>query len=77
MDLTEARFERILKDTDIADYPKWYTKDGTKGENQYPGEKGEFPKMTGAANYGRLAKMLEDDIRIAIHTDLHTGKVKL
>ena len=77
VDFTQDRFERILKDTMIADYPKWFTKPGTKDEKEYPGEKGEFPTMTGAANYVRLAKMLEDDVRIAIHADMHAGNVKI
>ena len=76
-DVTEERFTRVLQETLVADYPQWFTKAGAKSEDRYPGKKGEYPRMTGAANYKRLAKRLEDDIRVAIHADMSTGHVKL
>jgi len=76
-DLTEERFYRIVKDTLIADYQRWYSTPGSKPAETYPVKKGDMPRMTGAANYVRQAKELENEWRAAIHSDTHTGNVKL
>lgn len=76
-DLSEARFVRILDGTTVADFDQWFTQKGTRDADSYPRNKGELPKMTGAANYVRLAKILENEWRSSIHSDLHTGRITL
>lgn len=65
-DLTKQRFAVMIQDSWVADYPFWYSKPGSQ-KSEYPGEKGEATKMTGAANYARLAKDLERQWRSALH----------
>ena len=68
--LTVKRFEAILGESQVANYPFWFSKAGTKHTTEhYPGQKGEGTTMTGAANYGRLAKILEQEWRAKLHSD--------
>ena len=68
--LTTKRFETMLGESQVANYPYWFTKKGTKQpDDRYPGQKGEGTVMTGAANYGRLAKILEKEWRAKLHAD--------
>lgn len=67
--LTAARFESVLRESEVANYDFWFTKPGTKKErDRYPRDKGEATMMTGAANYGRLGKKLEQEWRAALHS---------
>jgi hypothetical protein len=59
--LTKKRFIGMLKGTTVTDYEFWFTKRGSGDD--YPTDKGEAPKMTGAANYVRLGKQLEQEWR--------------
>jgi hypothetical protein len=61
----------------IADYSRWFSMTGSKPADLYPGNKGDMPRMTGAANYVRVAKDLEKEWRAAIHADTHTGRIRL
>ena len=66
--LSADRFESMIKDTDAANYDYWFTRPGTKKQRDwYPGEKGPATLMTGAANYGRLGKQLEQQWRANLH----------
>ena len=65
--LTVPRFKAIVKESQVANYPFWYTRKGKKGEENYPGEKGEATQLTGAANYSRLASTLEKEWRATLH----------
>ena len=76
-DLTEERFYRMIQEGLVADYARWFTTPGTKPSDTYPGDKGDMPRMTGAANYVRLAKDLEKEWRAAIHAETHSGRIKL
>jgi len=68
--LTTKRFEAMLGESQVANYPYWFTKKGTKQHaDRYPGQKGDGTLMTGAANYGRLAKILEKEWRAKLHAD--------
>lgn len=76
-DLTEDRLYRMVKDGSIADYPRWFSTPGKKPSDAYPGEKGEMPRMTGAANYVRVAKELEKEWRSNLHSETRTQRIKL
>ena len=66
--LTVARFEAMVKESQITNYPYWFTKKGAVyASEHYPGQKGEATLMTGAANYKRLAGMLEKEWRATLH----------
>jgi hypothetical protein len=68
--LTAGRFKAMLGESQVANYPYWFTKKGTKQPDiWYPGQKGDGTLMTGAANYGRLAKILEKEWRAKLHAD--------
>ena len=71
--LTVKRFESMLAESQIANYPYWFTKAGIRhSKDWYPKDKGEGTVMTGAANYGRLANILEREWR----ANLHAGAAK-
>lgn len=76
-DLTEERLYRMVRDGSIADYPRWFSTPGKKPPDTYPGEKGEMPRMTGAANYVRVAKELEKEWRSNLHSETRTVQIKL
>ena len=61
------RFTDMLDGSEVAEYGYWYTKRGKNAENQYPTEKGEATVMTGASNYKRLARELEQSWRSNLH----------
>lgn len=67
--LTQDRFESVLKQTTTAEYEFWFTKAGAKKpKDAYPGQKGEAPRMAGAAGYKELGQKLEQEWRAAIHS---------
>ena len=53
------RFKKMLSGSLTQFYSEWWTKSGAKGKDAYPDKKGEATKMTGLANYGRLANSLK------------------
>jgi DGQHR domain-containing protein len=65
-DLGKERFLSMIGESDIAEYHFWFTKPGK--EEDYPPEKGDAPKMTGAANYARVGKTLEQQWRAALQS---------
>ena len=68
--LTEDRFKKMLRDSEVASYDYWFTKKGSKRDDEhYPSIKGLGTTMTGAANYSRLAKTLEKEWRSNLHAD--------
>lgn len=67
VDVSSARFARMLVDSELASYPFWYSRPGARPRDAYPGEKGDATKMTGAANYGRLGRELEQEWRASLH----------
>jgi hypothetical protein len=64
--LTKQRFAMMVEHSSVADYPFWFSRPGSQ-RAEYPGEKGEATQMTGAANYSRLARTLEQQWRSALH----------
>ena len=64
--LTKQRFAAMIEDSHAADELFWFSRPGSLKPN-YPREKGEATKMTGAANYVRLAKDLERQWRANLH----------
>jgi hypothetical protein len=64
--LTKQRFTIMVEHSNVADYAFWFSRPGSQGK-EYPGEKGEATQMTGAANYSRLARTLEQQWRSALH----------
>ena len=77
-DVTGEAFLTMHKQSEVADYPYWFTKPGTqKPKDSYPGDKGEAPRMTGAANYGRLGKQLETQWRSALHATPKKSTVRM
>ena len=65
--LKTERFKDMLDASPVAEYEFWYTKKGRHPDEQYPSEKGEATIMTGASNYKRLAKELEQTWRSNLH----------
>ena len=65
-------FVNMLAGSLVQEYEHWYTKRGAKSEAEYPAEKGEATRMTGAANYKREASDLEKEWRATLHSA--TGK---
>lgn len=65
--LSKSRMVEMVSQSDAADYNFWFTKKGKKKEDAYPREKGEATQKTGAANYVRLAKVLEMQWRSSLH----------
>lgn len=73
-DFSVSRFASMMSESYTEDYDYWYTKPGTKLDS-YPKSKGEATKMTGAANYKRLADALEDQWRSKLHAELGKGVI--
>ena len=71
-DLSEDRFVAMLENSAVADYGEWFTKAGAKGSEYYFDQKGEMTKMTGAANYKRVADRLEQEWRAALFREMST-----
>jgi len=65
--LTKDRFAQMISESDVIDYAYWFSRPGNLNKESYPGDKGEATRMTGAANYARLAKQLEQQWRAALH----------
>ncbi|MFN3200973.1 MAG: DGQHR domain-containing protein [Bradymonadia bacterium] len=66
--LGQDNFESMIRDSTVSDYAYWYSKPGKKQPlESYPGQKGDAPKLTGAANYVRLGRELEKLWRSALH----------
>ena len=76
-DLTTTRFVDMLTGSHVDDYGFWFTQKGKRPEEQYPTEKGEATLMSGAANYKRLAKELEQSWRANLHTNSTKVVVKI
>lgn len=76
-DLTTENFKTMMEGSVIEDYDFWYTKKGKKQDDTYPREKGEATVMTGAANYKRLGKQLEQEWRSNLHSNNSKKKVLL
>ena len=66
-DLTKDRMVSMIHESNVAEYAFWFSKSGKNKREKYPGEKGEATRMTGGANYVRLAKILEQQWRSALH----------
>ncbi|MEX2247699.1 MAG: DGQHR domain-containing protein [Dehalococcoidia bacterium] len=66
-DLTKARFAVMIGESVAIDHAFWFSRPGSQ-KAEYPGEKGEATKMTGASNYSRLARQLEREWRAALHS---------
>jgi hypothetical protein len=66
LNLTRQRFAVMVEHSNVTDYPFWFSRPGSQNV-EYPGEKGEATQMTGAANYSRLARTLEQQWRSALH----------
>ena len=75
--LRPDRFVDMLKQSAIAEYGFWFTKKGKPPDEQYPSGKGEAPVMTGAANYKRLAKELDQSWRSNLHAKHSKREVRL
>lgn len=71
------RFVQMIEESPVADYPYWFTKKGKSPADQYPSDKGEATIMTGAANYKRLGKELEQSWRSSLHAKPTIAKVLL
>ena len=69
LDVTKARFRRIIEESPVSEYEYWFTSRGVKPEDYYPSEKGEATLMTGAANYKRLGNELEEHWRRNLHAN--------
>lgn len=68
-ELTERRFKAMLADSKVGEDAFWFSRPGSKQKKEmYPGEKGEACAMTGAANYVRLGRDLEQEWRAALHS---------
>jgi len=65
-DFRRERFDEMLKTSSVADFDYWFSKPGTL-RNDYPGDKGEATTMTGGSGYSRLAEILEQEWRSALH----------
>ena len=67
-DLTIKRFVEMIEESPVAEYEYWFTKKGKHPLEEYPNEKGGATIMTGASNYKRLAKELEQSWRSSLHS---------
>ena len=76
-DLTTTRFVDMLMGSHVDEYEFWFTKKGKHPAEQYPTEKGDATLMSGAANYKRLAKELEQSWRANLHTNSTKVVVKI
>lgn len=72
--LTQERFEKMLKPSVVADYNFWFTRPGDDEEVDYPDNKGEATRAIGASGYARLAKQLEKEWRKALHKPASSAK---
>jgi len=72
-DFTVPRFKNMMTGSHTEEYEYWYTKPGTRKDFAYPPTKGEATKMTGAANYKRLADELETQWRAQLHKETGDG----
>ena len=73
-DFSVNRFQAMLGNSHTAFYEYWFTKSGKLKDN-YPSEKGEATRMTGAANYKRVAEMLEKEWRSNLHSNPGNGPI--
>ncbi len=76
-DLTTENFTSMMEGSVTEDYDFWYTKIGKHQKDTYPKEKGDATIMTGAANYKRLGKQLEQEWRSNLHSNSSKKKVLL
>ena len=76
-DLTTDNFKAMMSGSTIEDYDYWYTKKGKQKDDTYPKEKGDATIMTGASNYKRLGKQLEQEWRSNLHSNSSKKKVLL
>ncbi len=65
-DLRRERFVEMIGESYIADFDYWYSRPGSL-LTEYPGEKGDGTTMTGGSGYSRLASILEEQWRAALH----------
>jgi DGQHR domain-containing protein len=71
-DLTKNRFADMIRESYAVDYAFWFSRPGSQ-KSDYPGDKGEATRMTGASNYSRLGKELEQQWRAALHSARKTA----
>ena len=76
-DLTTENFKAVMMGSTIQDYDFWYTKKGKQPDDNYPKEKGDATIMTGASNYKRLGKQLEQEWRANLHSNNSKKRVLL
>ncbi len=76
-DLTTENFKAMMIGSTIGDYDFWFTKKGKQPDDTYPKEKGDATIMTGASNYKRLGKQLEQEWRSNLHSNSSKKKVRL
>ena len=72
-----SRFVNMLTGSHVDEYEFWFTKKGKHPAEQYPTERGDATLMSGAANYKRLAKELEQSWRANLHTNSTKVVVKI
>ena len=77
LDLTTENFKAMMEGSATEDYDFWYTKKGKHSDDTYPREKGDATIMTGASNYKRLGKQLEQEWRSNLHSSNSKKKVLL
>ena len=65
-DFRLERFVEMIGESYIADFDYWFSRPGSL-LSEYPGEKGEGTTMTGGSGYSRLASILEEQWRAALH----------
>ncbi len=65
-DLRRERFVEMIKESYAAEFDYWYSRPGSLLAD-YPGEKGDGTTMTGGSGYSRLASILEEQWRAALH----------
>ncbi len=73
--VTVDRFTQMIDESKIAEYEYWFTKAGGLKE-YYPNQKGDATMMTGASNYNRLGKTLEQEWRSKLHASRDIPKLK-
>ena len=71
------RFKKMLTGSLTELYSEWWTKAGTKGKDAYPEQQGEATRMTGLANYARLANNLKLKWISNLREDVETGPVTI
>lgn len=65
-DLRRERFVEMIEESYAAEFDYWYSRPGSLLAD-YPGEKGDGTTMTGGSGYSRLAAILEEQWRAALH----------